>query len=190
MAHEVETAYYADRPAWHGVGTVAHGARRWRDAMEIADALWTVEKQPAYARVPVRNEDGVGERYVTMPGRYAVVRTLPDDTPRVLGDVGETWTPFQNEQAGAFLDGLIDSGDLRYESVVVLHGGRRIVLLARRPQDVTFGDGERIRPYVALVNSHDGTLALSIRNVMTRIVCANTLAVALGEQTPHQWSVR
>src|SRR6266540_2713893 len=100
MAHAVETAYFADRPAWHGRGVTV---------------------------------DGVSNHYVPMDGRYAVTRTLRDGSVRVLGDVGEQWTPFQNVEAGEFLDTLVDAGELRFESVLVLHGGRVIVLLARTP---------------------------------------------------------
>ena len=190
MAHAVETAYFADRPAWHGHGVTVEGARTWRAAMEIADALWEVEKHPAYALVPVITADGVSNHYVPMDGRYAVTRTLRDGSVRVLGDVGEQWTPFQNVEAGEFLDTLVDAGELRFESVLVLHGGRVIVLLARTPNDLVIGDGDRVRPYIGLVNSHDGSMALSVREFQTRIVCANTLAVGLRERTPNVWKVR
>ena len=185
----VETAYFADRPAWHGKGNVVVGARTSAEAMALGGADFRVEKHPAFTEVPVLGPEGVTLQRVRMPGRYAVTRELPGGTVRVLGDVGEQWTPFQNAEAAAFLDSLVDSGDLRYESVLVLHGGRVIVLLARRPDDIVIGDGDRIVPYIALVNSHDGSMALSVRPVETRVVCANTLQVALRERT-LAWKVR
>ena len=79
----------------------------------------------------------------------------------------------QNEEAFQFVDQLLGS-DLHFETAGSLHGGRRVWVLAALPQHVQVG-GDAIRPYVLLMNSHDGSTAVIAATTPVRVVCQNTL---------------
>ena len=91
----------------------------------------------------------------------------------VLGIVGERYRIVQNEEAFQFVDQLLGS-QLHFETAGSLHGGRRVWVLATLPDYVQVG-GDAVRPYVLLMNSHDGSTAVIAATTPVRVVCQNTL---------------
>jgi phage/plasmid-like protein (TIGR03299 family) len=181
--HQVDTAAFYKVGAWHGLGEVGEFTPD-----EMADKVlnYTVEKHPAYAHVVA--DDGM--RILEIPGRYGVVRTDRLDSPdAVLGWVGEQYQLFQPRDLHLFMKALLDRGDLIYESTLSLFGGRVNVICARRPEALTIAGDEHVAHVLAL-NSHDRKHQLSIRPVMTRVVCNNTLNVALRENHDVEWGIR
>ena len=105
-----------------------------------------------------------------IPGYFATVR---QDTREVLGIVGERYRIVQNDEAFAFVDQLLGSA-IHFETAGSLHGGRRVWVLATLPEHVEVG-GDPVRPYVLLMNSHDGSTAVIAATTPIRVVCQNTL---------------
>lgn len=169
-------------PAWHGLAKVLedHPASA-QEALELAGLDWTVEKAPLFAEI-----NGVGSVHV--PDRFATYRT---DTNAPLGVVGKDWTPVQNAQAFSFMDELVGGGELLYETVVSLEGGAKVALLVKMPDYLEIGgeDSEKIARYILCCNGHAGTLSFRVKFVNERVVCSNTLNVALGEGGAA-WSAR
>lgn len=171
MAHELSfaangtaEAFFALRPAWHGLGTVLDHAPNSAEAIQAAQLNWEIERQP------LRTESGL-----LIPDHFATVRA---DTSEVLGVVSDRYKIVQNAEAFGFLDSLLQDGVMKYESAGALKGGRVVWLLARLPTVDVIAEGDNTLRYVLFSTSHDGTAAIHAIPTATRVVCANTLRVA------------
>jgi phage/plasmid-like protein (TIGR03299 family) len=110
----------------------------------------------------------------------AVVRA---DTRHVMGVVGTSWRPVQNREAFAFLDGMVAEGEVQYHTAGALGAGNRVWLLAKLPGQIRVaGTDDVSEKYLLLANGHDGTLALRCLFTPVRVVCQNTLSLALRGQ--------
>jgi phage/plasmid-like protein (TIGR03299 family) len=122
---------------------------------------------------------------VEIPGYWATVR---QDTRTVLGIVGDRYRIYlQNAEAFQFVDQLLGSS-LHFETAGSLNGGRRVWVLATLPDHVTVGGGP-VRPFVLLMNSHDGSTAVIAATTPVRVICQNTLNWGLA-QARQRFSIR
>jgi phage/plasmid-like protein (TIGR03299 family) len=193
MAHEIDQT--TGRPAvftvgqlpWHGLGANVKDAPDSRRALELAGLDWHVEQWPLYVRSP-----GDGE-LLAASGHRANVRT---DTQRLLGVVGDRYRVFQNAECFQFADALAGEGHARYESAGALREGRQAWLLMRLPRDLHVGPEDELRNYVLLTNSFDGGSTLRVMLTSVRVVCSNTLRLALrsggsdGLSIPHRGNLQ
>ena len=171
MAHELELkhngrieAAFSLSPAWHGLGTVLDHVPTSREMITAAGLDWRVELQD------LKTESGIA-----VPGHFATVRT---DCNKILGVVGNRYTPVQNRDAFDFLDSLTSSGEMRYESAGALRGGGTVWALARLPSVDTIAEGDNSLRYVLFSTSHDGSGSIHAIPTSVRVVCANTLRIA------------
>ena len=154
---------------WHGLGAVLERPPATiAEAIEASGLGWRVAREPiAVDRGDAATVDDWWEpRCEEIPGYYATVR---QDTRAVLGIVGERYRIVQNEEAFAFVDQLLGSS-LHFETAGSLNGGRRVWVLATLPEHVQVG-GDPVRPYVLLMNSHDGSTAVIAATTPVRVVC-------------------
>jgi phage/plasmid-like protein (TIGR03299 family) len=174
MAANIETMMYhnAEVP-WHGLGTPVNGLQTAADAIKAAGLDWEVEKQPVY--LPT----GIGE-YTKIPFN-AIVRKTDNTVYQVAAD---TWEPLQNAEAFTFFDRVVGEGKAMYDTAGALGHGERIWILAKLPEMSIAGD--EIKPYILLVNAHDGTLAWQMFKTATRVVCQNTLSMAMCSKKESQ----
>lgn len=174
MSHEVESMMYAKEEPWHGLGTyVGDHPILWEEAMVAAKLDWNVIKAPLTAQV--------GLDRVNIPGSMAAIR---DSDLSVLGVVGDGYQVVQNREAFGFLDALAgDERLVRYHTAGSLFAGRRIWLLAELTDlaPIEPVPGDVVKPYVLLVNSHDGNMSLRAMQTSVRVVCNNTLTAALQQ---------
>ena len=169
----VETMFDARRTPWDGLGKRIAGAVTSRDAIRLAGLDWNV--------VPT---DIISEATgLKIPGYKANVRDLDD---KVLGVVTDRYKVVQNDEAFAFTDTLLGEG-VRYETAGSLQEGRRVWMLARMPREFIIG-GERISPYMVFSNTHDGSGAVKTALTPIRVVCNNTLNLAL-RTAKRSWSM-
>ena len=164
MAANVETMFYTREKPWHGLGTKVEEAPCSTDALYLAGLDWQVVQEPIYT--------DTGE---IIPGYRANVR---DSDRRVLGVVTERYKIIQNHEAFAFTDSLLGDG-VRYETAGSLQEGKRVWLLARLPREYIIS-GERISPYLVFSNTHDGSGSVKVALTPVRVVCNNTLNLALN----------
>ncbi len=167
----VETMYDRTTP-WNGLGTNVSEAANSAQAIKAAGLDWTVISQPVY--------DG-NQREIE--GYKANVRETDGN---VLGIVRNRYQVVQNADAFAFTDELI-GGDVRYETAGSLNGGRRIWILAQMPSVKIAGD-ETV-PYLCFSNSHDGSSKIMACMTPIRVVCQNTLNLAI-KRAVRKWSAR
>ena len=172
MAANVETMFYTREKPWHGLGTMVAEAPNSKDALRLAGLNWKVLQEPVYTE----NEE-------LIQGYKANVR---DTDRKVLGVVTDRYKVIQNEEAFAFTDTLLGEG-VRYETAGSLQEGRRVWMLARLPREFIIG-GERISPYMVFSNTHDGSGAVKTALTPIRVVCNNTLNLAL-RTAKRSWSM-
>ena len=171
MAANVETMFYTRTAPWHGLGTRVLEAPTSSAALSLAGLDWRVIQKP------VLTEDGL-----FISGFKANAR---DRDNQVLGVVSDRYKVVQNEDAFAFTDELLGEG-VTYETAGSLQNGRRTWILAKLPQRYIIS-GDEIDPYLVFMNSHDGTGAIKAAMTPIRVVCQNTLNLALSTAR-RSWS--
>jgi phage/plasmid-like protein (TIGR03299 family) len=166
MAHQFSSgAFFNAQPAWHGLGHVVDGTLPAREAFELGGALFRVEPRPVYTA-------GAEE----VPGYRAICRT---DTGAALSIMRSTYQPVQNDQLLRVAEALRE--DLEMDAVCVLAEGRKVTFTASiRGAEGEVTRGDAVRQYLVGATSHDGTVAFQVLFTPVRVVCANTLAAALG----------
>jgi phage/plasmid-like protein (TIGR03299 family) len=172
----VETMFSVRKQPWHGLGTVVNQAPHSEAALYLAGLDWAVKQR----RVEVSG--------LAVEGYWANVRS---DTGAVLGIVGKRYRPVQNSEAFMWTDALIGSGEVRYETAGALQGGRTVWLLARLNEERKVL-GDEVAPYLLFTNSHDGRAAIRVVITPVRVVCWNTLNIALSRarrRLDRSWSV-
>ena len=172
MAAEVETMFYTREKPWHGLGVQVYDAPTSENALWLAGLDWKVVQKDIYT-----------EGRVQIPGYKANVRNTDG---RVLGVVTDRYKVVQNGEAFSFTDELLGKG-VRYETAGSLQGGRKVWLLARLPKEYII-TGERISPYLVFSNTHDGSGAVRVAVTPVRVVCNNTLNLALSS-AKRSWSM-
>ena len=171
MSANVETMFYTREKPWHGLGTMVQEAPTSKDALELAGLDWRVIQRGLVT------DDGT-----PIPGFKANLR---DSDSQVLGVVTDRYKVVQNEDAFAFTDALLGEG-VTYETAGSLQNGRRTWILAKLPQRYIIS-GDEITPYLVFMNSHDGTGAIKAAMTPIRVVCQNTLNLAL-KTAKRTWS--
>ncbi|OAI41893.1 hypothetical protein AYO40_06935, partial [Planctomycetaceae bacterium SCGC AG-212-D15] len=112
------------------------------------------------------------------------------DTRAVLGVVGKGYRPLQNHEAYAFMDDVVGAGLAKYETAGCLQEGKRVWLLCRLPRELKAGKADTILPYGLLCNGHDGSLAVHVQPTSVRVVCQNTLSLALSTSTAQKLRIK
>jgi len=166
VAHEHESSFVVRVPAWHGLSTVVDEALNAPEAIRMAGLDWLVVKEPTHRPN--------GE---VIPNRFSTIR-LSDDT--VLGSVGDVYEPIQNGDLFTFFDSVFDREEGRYyHTGGSLKNGKVVWLLAKLPGDFYVVNDDKVENYVLLASSHDGSVSLMAKHSPVRVVCANTLAMAI-----------
>ena len=172
MAALVETMMYVREKPWHGLGVRVEEALTSKEALKTAGLDWTIDSNPVF--------DGNGNE---IKGYKANTRSTDN---KVLGIVSNRYQIVQNAEAFDFTDSLIGDG-IRYETAGSLNGGKRVWLLGKMPERYIVGD--KFEPYICFTNTHDGTGAVKVCMTPIRVVCNNTLNLALDE-AKRVWSAR
>jgi len=172
MAHMVESVMYVREVPWYGFGTRVETAPTSAEALRLAGLDWEVTSEPIYT-----------EAGIEIPGWKANTRSKDNN---VLGIVTDRYRICQNTEAFSFTDNLI-GGDVRYETAGSLRDGKTVWLLAKLPQTKVAGD--EVDPYLCFTNTHDGSGAIRACVTPIRVVCNNTLTIALREAKRH-WATK
>jgi phage/plasmid-like protein (TIGR03299 family) len=157
------------RPAWARAGHRIEGMSI-EDAMRTARLDYTVGICDSVAEIPITNPDAPVQEYLSIPvkGRKRTYRT---DTFVPFKEVGERYHPFQNHQAVGILESLVGGG---WAPVYggTLGGGAVMFMVGEIPMSLRTGE---VAPYLAVVNSHDGSTGLRFANTPIRPACMNAI---------------
>ena len=170
MSANVETMFSVRETPWHGLGTVIQEACNSAEALRLSGLDWEVKQEPV-----IYNQKDTGYQF-----------NVRSSDKTVLGVVGGRYKPVQNSSAFAFTDELI-GGDVRYETAGSLANGKRVWMLAKMPDTKILDDV--VEPYLCLTNSHDGFGSMKVCMTPVRVVCQNTLNMALNN-AKRTWNVR
>ena len=173
MPANVETMFSVRETPWHGLGRIIMDAPASREALELAGLDWQVESRNIYS-----------DTGAMIPGYRANVRSTDD---AVLGVVSDRYRIVQNEEAFQFTDDLLGEG-VTYETAGSLQGGRKVWMLARLPRKYLIA-GDQVVPYLVIFNSHDGSSGVKVAMTPIRVVCQNTLNLALNT-AKRSWTAR
>lgn len=176
MAHNIGQMFFFGDLPWHTLGTEIKQPATLDQAMAAGCLDWTVGKVPI---VPV-NEPGS-----QIPHRVAIVRQdrQHGDLGRVIGVVHPGFEPLQNRHGAMIFDSLVGQGQPIYHTGGYLKNGEVIWLLAKLPGDIRVRGDDVLETYLLFTNSHDGSVAIDIRLTTIRVVCQNTLSMALHKNT-------
>lgn len=178
MAHELEfvngVAQMAYRKSaglpWHGLGVPVSDDMSPEEMMKAAGLNWSVRLQDAFIELN-------GEKVPT--GQQALVR---ETDGRILTNVGGQWTPCQNAEAFDFFTDFVKAGDMVMDTAGSLKDGQIVFAAADVRDGFELFGGDEIKGYLLFSNPHAYGRSIDVKFVMTRVVCNNTLSMALTEK--------
>lgn len=181
MAHDLdigsngEVAFASFRePAWHNLGTVFQSELTTKEMLDEAYlSNWNVRLEDVI----------IPDGYRNSRNNYFVVRTSPfDGANDILGIVGERYSVLQNEDLFAFADNILDGGGI-WETAGAIRGGRVVFGSMSMDREVVLdpnGVSDKVSSYLLVHTSHDGTVSVQANVTPIRVVCQNTLNLALA----------
>ena len=182
MSHEITTtdsAVFQGTRAWHGLGYVIEEEMSPLKAVETAGLDWYVYKTDG-----VFGYTSLGK----VVGDSKKCMTYREDTLDTLGYVSSDYNVFQNVQLADLA--LSVSEDVKVESAFSMMGGKRVVILLKG-SSIEVGKEERdvLDTYFCLCNGHDGKFSLRGFGTSVRIVCNNTLQMALSNAKGQTYAI-
>ena len=178
MAHEVEKMAYAGDVPWHGLGTRVPNDISIDDMLVRSGLDWTVSKQPIFRQEIL----GLGEYAQTqnfvIKDKVALMR---DSDNTVLDIVGTKWNPVQNHEAFDFFNQYIEEGNMELHTAGSLMNGKLTWVLAKVNDTFDVVPNDPVESYLLFSNPHKFGHSLNIRFTPTRVVCNNTLQLALSK---------
>jgi phage/plasmid-like protein (TIGR03299 family) len=182
--HLIKSMAYVGGTPWHGLGTRLAPNQPLEVWAEQAGMSWQIEE--AEVRF-VAGNGGLGSIHA-FPEQKVLFRS---DTKAPLSVVSSRYQVVQPREILEFYRDLTEVGGFELETAGVLKDGKKLWALARTGQSVTLKGHDEVNGYLLLATACDGTLATTAQFTSVRVVCNNTLAVALGDTTgavkvPHR----
>lgn len=179
-----DTGFSVRKPMWHGLGTVLDDyPGDWDEARRYAGLEWEPIEEDIYTK-------GVDGMFRPVKGHKAVLRS---DTRQPLATHRDSYQLIKHADMGEIVEALLELPNVKYETAGSVDGGRKTWVLAYLDEPYAIpGDRSATLPYLALLNSHDGTGAAKVLPTDIRVVCWNTFHAATmqGERTGQEFSFR
>jgi len=181
MAHEItdtDGLILHRTAAWHGLGTIVENAPTAAEALALAGLNWDVQESEELAAV------FPGNRVAQVTTHKALRRS---DTGLVLGVVGADYSVVQNVEMADLAQAVAREGEtVRVETAGSIKSGRRVWFLLKG-DTYAIGRGDEHVPYLLVTTAHDGTGALRFLPTEVRVVCSNTVSMALANGGGWSW---
>jgi len=183
MAHEVENIAYINATPWHGLG---HRLPP-NQPIEVWQKAAGMDFQIKETEVLYSVSEGVGLHVKTSPDNKVLFRS---DTQAPLSVVSKRYQVVQPKAVLEFYRDMVSIGGFELETAGILKGGKKLWALAKTGQETMLKGGDKVKAYLLLATSCDGTLATTAQFTSVRVVCNNTLQMAVGEskgavKVPH-----
>jgi phage/plasmid-like protein (TIGR03299 family) len=179
-----ELAYLGAKP-WHGLGQVLPENASIEQTAKAAGMDWSIQRSAVTFSAPVI--DGfTGEPSIdtmTVPNRDVLWRS---DNYRTLGVVSKGFHEVQPMDALEFFRDMTEAGGYQMETAGTMRGGARLFAAVKVRDDFDLGGGDRVAPRLLFATACDGTMSTTIKPISIRVVCRNTLRIALHG---HQQSI-
>ncbi|EJB8466958.1 MULTISPECIES: DUF932 domain-containing protein [Acinetobacter calcoaceticus/baumannii complex] len=184
MAHLVETMAFVGDTPWHGLGNPLSPNQPIEVWAQQAGMDWRIES--SNVSYMAKNERG---QNILMP--YEEQRVLyRSDTHAPLSVVSQRFQEVQPKEILEFYRDLTEQSGFELETAGVLKGGRKFWALARTGQSAALKGKDVSNGYILLATACDGTLATTAQFTSIRVVCNNTLAIALKGQNSNAGVVK
>lgn len=174
MAHMVESMAFVNQVPWHGLGNQLVAGQSLEAWQTAAGMDWEIKESPV--RFMTESIGSLGN-IMSFPENKVLFRS---DTNAPLSVVGQRYQVVQPNEILAFYKDLTEVAGYELETAGVLKGGRKLWALARTGQSSTLKGNDTVNGYLLLATACDGTLATTAQFTSVRVVCNNTLAVALA----------
>lgn len=172
MAAHVETMAYAYRNdsdiPWHKFGERCHPDLTPQQFLVKAGLAWEVEMIPSV--IPYGDD-------MIPTGDSALVR---NSDGKVLTNVSGSWHPVQNHEAFDFFTEFCAAGEMTMETGGSLHEGKMVWAMAKVNEGFEIFGEDRVESYLLFSNPHEYGKSIDIRFSPVRVVCHNTLTMALA----------
>jgi phage/plasmid-like protein (TIGR03299 family) len=188
MAHELsirkdgkaEMAFVGETP-WHGLGqSVTKGASIGVWAKE-AGMDWQAEEADLFFN---NSHKPKTSSLLTPAAGYKML--FRSDSREQLAIVGEDYQVVQPIDVLEFFRDLTEVGGWHIHTAGVLRGGRKLWAMATNGESANVGKGDQIKRNLLLATSLDGSMKTIAMETAVRVVCANTLSLALGKNIKGQ----
>lgn len=176
--HLVQTMAYANETPWHGLGNKLAAHQPLEVWAESAGMNWHIEESEVrFVAGNGSDSKGLGSIHA-FPDQKVLYRS---DTKAPLSVVSNRYQVVQPSEILEFYRDLTEVGGYELETAGVLKEGRKFWALARTGQSAVLKGKDQVNGYLLLATACDGTLATTAQFTSVRVVCNNTLAIALGE---------
>lgn len=171
MSHLVEAMAFVGATPWHGLGNELSPNQPLEVWQQEAGMSWTIEHSDVLFNVA---SDGMHIRSNT--DAKVLYRS---DTYAPLSVVSPRYKVVQPYDVLEFYRDLVHAGGFELETAGVLKGGRKLWALAKTGQETMVKSGDKVKAYLLLATSCDGTLCTTAQFTSVRVVCNNTLQMAV-----------
>ncbi|AXE91066.1 DUF932 domain-containing protein [Paraburkholderia terricola] len=183
--HLVQSMAYAGAEPWHGLGNNLAPKQPLEVWARAAGMDWRIEE--AEVRFVAAGNRNLGSIHA-FPEQKVLFRS---DTKAPLSVVSARYQVVQPSEILEFYRDLTEVGGYELETAGVLKEGKKLWALARTGQSATLKGRDTVNGYLLLATACDGSLATTAQFTSVRVVCNNTLAIALGDGTcavkvPHR----
>lgn len=176
MAHEVQTMAYANETPWHGLGNQLPANQPIEVWQQEAGMNWTIKDAPVLFNVS--DEGGLHVK-----ANFNSKVLYRSDTHAPLSVVSKRYKVVQPHDVLEFYRDLTEAGGFHLETAGVLKEGKKLWALARTGQSTLLKGGDKVNAYLLLATSCDGTLCTTAQFCSIRVVCNNTLQLAIGDSS-------
>lgn len=175
MSHLVESMAYTGSTPWHGLGQHLSPQQPIATWLTEAGMDWTIEQSDVLFNV---DSSALHIR------PYADSKVLfRSDSLAPLSVVSNRYKVVQPHEVLHFYKDLVSAGGFELETAGVLKGGKKLWALAKTGQEAKLKGNDRIKAYLLLATSCDGTLCTTAQFTSVRVVCNNTLQMATQQST-------
>ena len=179
MAHELEIvdgnasmAYVGETP-WHGLGKRVPADVSPEQMLDAAGLNWDVEKVPMF----YNTDNGP-----VLTKSRALIRSTDK---KLLTVINDSWNPVQNREAFEFFNDFVSAGDMEMHTAGSLRDGKMVWAMAQIKDSFELFGGDKVEGYLLFSNPHEFGRSIDIRFTPVRVVCNNTLTLALDEHAKH-----
>ncbi|CAJ4212519.1 phage/plasmid-like TIGR03299 family protein [Burkholderia pseudomallei] len=172
--HLVQSMAFVGQQPWHGLGNKLAPKQPLQTWAKAAGMDWSIEE--AEVRFVAGNKN-LGSIHA-FPEQKVLYRS---DNKAPLSVVSARYQVVQPAEILEFYRDLTEHSGFELETAGVLKDGKKLWALARTGQSVTLKGKDTVNGYVLLATACDGTLATTAQHTSVRVVCNNTLQIALGD---------
>lgn len=175
VSHLIESMAYMGQTPWHGLGNQLTSKQPLSVWLKEAGMNWSIKQSDvmfnaAEEGLYLRNHDSAQVLYRS-------------DTLAPLSVVSNRYKVVQPKEVLHFYKDLVEVGGFELETAGVLKGGKKLWALAKTGQSMMLKGNDNVEGYLLLATSCDGTLCTTAQFTSVRVVCNNTLRIAVNNKT-------